>query len=150
MKNIYILLPTKHENNDVKKLIEKTVRCTCIDDDFMNSFNSDNFDDDVFINLKLKIFKRLFLHINSYIIIISDYPTACRLFNCHIYTFIPSKKYLEEILCNLPDYSDIVNRCNDITYPYPKLKYSEYDSLEELLQNIEATLIENHRRWLYT
>ena len=145
MKTLFILLPTKFETNDIIKhlgkymlFITKNIKsCTFLNDDFLNPLKCDDFEDDTYINLKLKIFEKMNIPKHCFIIIISDYQTACMIEKQNLFVHVPSDEYLNKIVFNRNDYSDIINRTNDIVYPTLKIRAYEYNSLDELLENIK-------------
>jgi hypothetical protein len=150
MRSVYLLLPTKFETNEVKKYIENNILdkieipCTCLDDDFINSFKCDEFEDDVLAHLKVKIFERIDYERHCFIIIISDYKIASMLNKYDVFIHIPSKEYIDNIIFTREDYSDIINRYIDVVHPCPKFNDSahilHYDSMKTLLKNIETCL----------
>ena len=144
-QNICILLPTKFETKEIENYLECNVKCEVFDDDFLNSFKCDEYEDDVFAHLKKEIFRTIEVTTKEKIIvIISDYMTASLLENYKIFLYIPSKEYIETTITRRNDWCDILNRINDIVYPFNRINYRytfEYNSLNMLLKRITNDVI---------
>ena len=145
MKNICILLPTKFETEEIEDYVSPNVKWEIFDDDFLNSFKCNEYEDDVFAHLKKEIFRTIEVTTKEKIIvIISDYMTASLLENYKILLYIPSKEYIEKIITRRNDCCDIYNRINDIVYPFNRINHRntyEYNSMNMLLKSITDNVI---------